>query len=283
MMRARKPAQRSAMKLRKMRRNHDMDMNSDSGPSPSGQSCGDNSMNANPRRRRKYKRNEGDDSNTRTATEVRSPTRTATEVRSPTKTRTSTEAYTAGNVTVTGGAGEGATTKVTLIQPKKNRGRRNPVPAAQERYERFHGHPSKDLVEVKTTIYSHGVLSAIGDLKKLVIVTPTGQRVIIKGFKGAFLAQNEAATQLYIEGGDQSVNLADFGIRQPVHEKEVLGVCQNVYYFTTKDHLRPEDGGTATYNHRFGRKKPTIVYDVRNQLLEFAGGGYTIPDEGIDG
>jgi hypothetical protein len=47
-----------------------------------------------------------------TSTEVRSPTSTSTEVRSPTETSTSTstDAYTAGNVTVTGGAGAGATT-----------------------------------------------------------------------------------------------------------------------------------------------------------------------------
>jgi hypothetical protein len=44
---------------------------------------------------------------TSTETEVRSPTSTSTEVRSPTS--TSTDAYTQGNVTVTGGAGDGAT------------------------------------------------------------------------------------------------------------------------------------------------------------------------------
>ena len=47
-----------------------------------------------------------------TATEVRSPTSTYTEVRSPTS--TSTDAYTAGNVTVTGGAGAGANTTVNI-------------------------------------------------------------------------------------------------------------------------------------------------------------------------
>ena len=162
-----------------------------------------------------------------------------------------------------------------------NRGRRNDVPAAQDRYERFHGHPSKELVEVVTPIHVHTALSGMGELRKLVI-RQKGARVVIKNFKGAILCQNEKATQLFIEGGDQAVNLADFGIRQPFHEKEVLGECTDVYYFTTKDHLAPQDGGTATYHHKFGRKKPTIVYDVPNALLEFAGGGYTIPDEGID-
>ena len=50
---------------------------------------------------------------------VRSPTSTSTDVRSPTKTRTatSTDAYTAGNITVTGGAGAGATT--VIIRQRK--------------------------------------------------------------------------------------------------------------------------------------------------------------------
>ena len=92
-------------------------MNSDSGGTD-GKGCGDNSMNQNPRRRRNN--STGDVSSpTRTATEVRSPTRTATEVRSPTKTSTSTDAYTAGNVTVTGGAGAGATTSVHIHQKKQ--------------------------------------------------------------------------------------------------------------------------------------------------------------------
>lgn len=184
---------------------------------------------------------------------------------------------------------------------RKNRGRGNPLGGAEQRYESFHGRPSEETVEVSTPIHEHSVLSGIGDLVKLVIVTEDGGKVIISKLEDrdgnpAILCQNEAATQLYIEGGDQSVKLEDFGVFEPFHEKEVLGRCRNVYYFTRKDHLGSE-GGTAIYNHKFGglrevktargklrRKRsplPTIIYDVRNQLLEFAGGGYTIPDEGI--
>jgi hypothetical protein len=65
-----------------------------------------------------------------TSTEVRSPTSTSTEVRSPTETSTSTstDAYTAGNVTVTGGAGAGATT-VKIHQhkmPESDKGSERP-------------------------------------------------------------------------------------------------------------------------------------------------------------
>ena len=166
---------------------------------------------------------------------------------------------------------------------KRNRGRMNSVPKAEERYQRFHGRPSEQLVKVRTTLHSHDVLAGIGDLRKLKIKSANGHwKVTVKFLKPyPILSMNEAATQLYIEGGDQSVDLRDFGIKTP-HEKEVLGQVTDVWYFTRKDHLRPEDGGTAIYHHKFGKIKPTMVYDVPNQLMEFAGGGYTIPDEGID-
>lgn len=159
----------------------------------------------------------------------------------------------------------------------------NPVPAAEQRYQSFHGRPSERLVKVRTTLHTHDVLAGIGDLRKLRIKSANGHWKVTVKFSKPYpiLSMNEAATQLYIEGGDQSVDLRDFGIKTP-HEKEVLGHVTDVFYFTTKDHLRPEDGGTAVYHHKFGKIKPTMVYDVRNQLMEFAGGGYTIPDEGID-
>lgn len=167
--------------------------------------------------------------------------------------------------------------------PGMRQNKPNPVPAAQERYASFHGHPSESLTKVRTPLHSHDVLAGIGELRKLKIKSANGRwKVTIKFAKPyPLLAMNEAATQLYIEGGDQSVNVKDFGIHTE-HEKQNLGTVTDVYYFTHKDHLRPEDGGTAVYHHKFGKVKPTMVYDVPNQLLEFAGGGYTIPDEGID-
>lgn len=181
---------------------------------------------------------------------------------------------------------------------------RNPVDTAQERYQSFHGRPSEELVDIVTPLHEHSVVAGIGDLKKLEVITADGHKVIIKNFgvnrhgQPAYLTMNEAATQLFIDGGDQSVNLEDFGILEPYREWETLGQVKQVWYFTTKDHLGA-DGGTATYRHKFGgvgeyrvpstgrmvRKRsrlPDLIYDVRNQLLYFSGGGYTIPDEGID-
>jgi hypothetical protein len=191
---------------------------------------------------------------------------------------------------------------------KNNRGRRpnprNPVPAAQARYESFHGRPSTELIDVHTSMHEHSVLSGLGELVKLVVIAADGTKVTIKNFgvdahgQPCILSQNEEATQLFIDGGDQSVELSEFGIYEPYHEMETLGQVRNVYYFTTKDHLG-DQGGTATYNHKFGgfrevrlpsgrvrRKRsplPDLIYDTRNKLLYFSGGGYSLPDEGIDG
>jgi len=267
-------------------------------------------------KKNKGRRNSSDSS-------VRSPTSTSTDVRSPTRTRTatSTDAYTAGNITVTGGAGAGATTVIIrqrkasedprggmhaprntsksnggVLQYRLNLGRKNPADAAAERYEYFHGRPPEKETVVKTSIQRHGVLSGIGELKELVILAIAGDRQVkLEGFKGALLAETEKGTQLYIKGGDQSVSLKDFGISQP-HEAEILGALLNVVYFTTKDHLQPKDGGTANYRHKFGKGRtkryvfgkkgarlPMVGYDVRNKLLSIQGGTYKIVAEGIDG
>lgn len=175
--------------------------------------------------------------------------------------------------------------------------RRNPIDAAKAVYEKFHGRPADKIITVKRKVHYHSVTSGIGELVKLKIETDTGRRVILQKFEKsngapAILTQNEARTQLFIDGGDQRVDLKPFGITAPYHETEVLGRVRSVEYFTTKDHLRPEDGGEAVYHHKFGgmrevdgkRKRsplPTLVYDTVNHLLSFAGGGYTLPDEGI--
>ncbi len=176
--------------------------------------------------------------------------------------------------------------------------RKNPEGAAADRYEYFHGRPAEKEFTFKTNVHRHKVLSGIGKLKALEIFSITGDRTVtLEHFKGALLAQDEKGKQLYIAGGDQSVNLSSFGIKNP-HEHEILGSLVNVVYFTRKDHLMPEDGGTANYKHKFGGERqtqemlyafgkkgsrlPMVGYDVRNKLLSIQGGGYEIPSEGID-
>lgn len=169
---------------------------------------------------------------------------------------------------------------------RARRRRGNPADAAADTYRKFHGKDPDTITEVEEIIHEHGTLSGIGKLVKLVVFAVDGRsEVDLTNFRGALLAQNEEGTQLFIKGGDQAVNLADFGIKQP-HEQEVLGAVKEVHYDTEKTHLAPGHGGKAIYHHTFGGKNsrlPLMIYDVRNKLLNFAGGGYDMPEVGIRG
>jgi hypothetical protein len=166
---------------------------------------------------------------------------------------------------------------------RKTARRKNPLEAAKKVYRKFHGRDADKVLTVTEKMHVHKYLSGIGDLVGLQVLTHDGRaKVTLKFDDGAVLAQNEKRNQLFIRGGDQSVNLKDFGITGPHHELEDLGQVIWISYYTRKDHLAPEDGGEAIYKHQFGRKKPTLIYDTVNKKMDLAGGGYDIPDEGID-
>lgn len=198
--------------------------------------------------------------------------------------------------------------KAGLMNPRKKKKaakrnpakRRNPIDTAAAKYEEFHGREPDDILEVTETVHEHSVLSGIGTLHFLTVAAVDGSGVVkLQGFKGARLAQDESGKQLYIVGGDQAVDLKMFGIRR-CHELEVLGAGLEVAYVTRKDHLGAAggEGERAVHVHDFGSKRqidesddrrkngsrlPIIMYDVRNQKLMFAGGGYDLPEVGIRG
>jgi hypothetical protein len=126
-----------------------------------------------------------------TSTDAHSPT--STDVRSPTKTRTSTstDAYTSGNVTVTGGAGSGANTKVSIFQQKPTdpkvrtagvrRGvRANPESDAASMYESFHGAPSTGILVIQDDVHYHEHLAELGVLCGLKVRTVSGYDVTLE-------------------------------------------------------------------------------------------------------
>lgn len=175
--------------------------------------------------------------------------------------------------------------------------KRNPSASAAEAYEEFHGRPSSELVTVRKKVHHHKHLASAGDLKAIgVKPINRGPERTLQGFGEAILCFNEQKNQLFIEGGDQSLDaaeLAAFGISKP-HELETLGKVTNLDYFTTKDHLGDE-GGTAVYQHRLRTtnengqhvvvkiaRYPDLIYRVLDEQLEFSGGSYTIRREGID-
>lgn len=177
------------------------------------------------------------------------------------------------------------------VPPRK---RRNPAEASERAFESFQGRGSTETLTVSRKVHHHKHLAAAGQLRQLVVETPDGHsKVTIRFNKGTVLAFNEEANQLFIEGGDQSVNLRNFGIKDP-HETETLGQVIEIDYFTTKDHLGAE-GGPAIYRHKFRTTNqdgkhvtlrtarcPDLIYRVRDQQMEFSGGSYKILPEGVD-
>lgn len=186
--------------------------------------------------------------------------------------------------------------------------RRNPADTSAEAYERFHGRKPTEYVKVTKRIHHHANLWSIGDLKKLKIKAIDGRSIVsLSSFKGTVLAANEQAfsdlaregharlTQLFIEGGDQSVDLRSFGIDpDDAHELETLGKATLIDYRTVKVHLGDE-GGDAVYRHKFRSTRagdkhvtlrvaryPDVIYRVLDKQLEFSGGSYEIRAEGID-
>lgn len=167
---------------------------------------------------------------------------------------------------------------------RKAKRKRNPGAEAAEAYEITHGKAPTVDTTVDAKVKYHATLAGMGKLEFLEVrAAERDGNVTLSGFgKGCMLAMNEKRTQLFVVGGDQTVDLKAFGIRDP-HETEVLGDVVKVGYFTTKTHLVEKDGGTAVYVHKFEPPRPKLIYDVRNKRLMFAGGGYSIPAEGIDG
>jgi len=174
----------------------------------------------------------------------------------------------------------------------------NPADLAALAFEKFHGYPPTNFLVVDTPEHYHEYLPDIGELMELVIV-PEGERkgIRLHGFAGTRLAMNEVLAdpegyfdQLFLVGGDQSVDVEVFGIESP-HEQELLGKVVDITYYTVKTHLAPRDGGEADYNHKFGEESakrrlriavsPTATYHMLNRNIQLWGGKYSIEEEGI--
>lgn len=181
---------------------------------------------------------------------------------------------------------------------RRERKRYNPADGAVAAYQDFHGRPSDETVTVSRKVHFHKHLAGAGQLRTLKVKTVDGDKIATLQFSRAkkdetILAFNEKKNQLFVEGGDQSVDLKAFGITKP-HELETLGKVTLIDYHTTKDHLGNE-GGTAVYRHKLRTtnqngqhvtvkvaRYPDLIYRVRDEQLEFSGGSYEILAEGID-
>lgn len=172
----------------------------------------------------------------------------------------------------------------SLVIPSMRLLRRNGIEAVAEMSERFHGTPASEEYEFITPMEVDIELADAGELVAIGITSIEGEYLDLEDFRGARLAMNAAGNQMFIEGGDQGVEAAKFGIDEStLHEFEVLGQADSITYATIKHHLG-DQGGDADFTHDFGEEGgfgPLVIYDTRNELLSFAGGTYTIPTEGI--
>ncbi len=190
---------------------------------------------------------------------------------------------------------------------KKSFDRRNPQSESDALYETFHGAPPSETLEIIETEHIHSHLAGLGELVSLVVKLEAGK------FKGEkfdmkapdpessapeqiiHLSANEAATQLYLVGGDQSIDLDAMGFRDSftvTHEGEkfdvtdirdlmVIGKIMRLMYRTQKAFDKFE---VVDYFHKAGedtKERPLLLYDVPNQRLKIAGGEYGIDARGV--
>jgi len=179
------------------------------------------------------------------------------------------------------------------------RSKGNPENLAAEAYKRFHGRPSTEEIVIEEQVHFHKNLATLGVLAACVFDTPLGDRVTLNfdsddGHPVPWLCMSEDGVQLYIEGGDQSIELEAIGMEGDNWYKErmVLGTFSepepgrkwNLAYITEKnfdsfetiryehDLGEPDEGEPK--NHR--REAPTLEFEPLNQKLFICGGQYKI-------
>lgn len=191
---------------------------------------------------------------------------------------------------------------------KKN-GRRNPEEGASKFFEKFHGEPSESTVVVEKAFHEHTHLGGIGPLVECWIESVTGLLACLSFPHGdmPLLASNEEGTQLYIEGGDQTVDLRPLAMQGRSWQKDriVLGTFAepseelerlqrkslergdkyhpwNITYQTRKSF---DDFELVDYQHDLGepgdgergrKSAPQLEYEPQNEQLYICGGEYHI-------
>jgi hypothetical protein len=167
----------------------------------------------------------------------------------------------------------------------KNLRKANPESSAAQLYEDFHGRPPEKITEVVTERHEHEWLTQLGALVELKVATVTSLDATI-GFnakEAPDLCSSEDGRQLYIEGGDQELDLGALKMSGDKWLKDsmVIGVLYELTYQTEKGFHKFK---LTEYYHKLGEEtgvQPTLIYDPNNQSLTISGGQYQIKPEGI--
>ena len=156
--------------------------------------------------------------------------------------------------------------------------------SADDLYTDFHGEPPSRHLEIATEVEEPVHLAELGTLVSLKVATPTKLEVTL-GFEEdpPYLASSADGRQLYIEGGNQQVDLS--GLKMSGKEWErpnmMLGDLIETTYRTAK---KFDKFKTIDYYHANGEESgipPQLVYDPVNKLLTVVGGKYKVKPEGI--
>ena len=159
--------------------------------------------------------------------------------------------------------------------------RNNPYESAAELSEALHGRPSESVSYIETPIHVHSTLTELGRLVMIKLKDGTE----LEFDAGTMLSSNEAGTQLFIDGGDQSIDLSQFPEVDPTKEAVEYGLDKKVVYWTAKFHMGLRDRTAGEYVHTFGDEsghQPRLDYDTVNRLLSFVNGHYYI-ERDMDG
>lgn len=166
--------------------------------------------------------------------------------------------------------------------------RRNPEGGAAALTEAFLGRPARKLTVIEEQLHEHGTLADLARLLALYIAIDgaefDGARKPKECQKISFDADTRMAfeasgRQLFIVGGDQSLDVREFG-QSPEKEFVVIGPVAFVEYFAAKQHLDEEDKTPGPYIHAFSEQSqaslPVLCYDAPNAKCSLAGGSYFI-------
>jgi hypothetical protein len=151
-------------------------------------------------------------------------------------------------------------------------------------FEEFHGMPSEEEILAEEEIQVRENLSVLGRLVQLICECVADEQVYRINFgEDVMLCCSADGRQLYIVGGDQSLDLDAMGFppEQQQKDKVFIGSAQQVTYRTRK-HF--DEFAEIDYVHDFGEdggQLPAVVYDRLNLTIELAGGDYEIKPEGI--
>ena len=194
---------------------------------------------------------------------------------------------------------------------KVTKRRSNPEAEAAVAYEQFTGFEPTQVTEIHSTVHVHSVTWSAGQLIGIIVIIGNREHAIIsngwtysgpqsdvlgKPSKSAqgwmlnprtsledltWLTCSEKGDQLFIQGGDQKLDVKGMGFEQAdIHDHMIIGEITRVWYRARKT-FEAKGQEPVDFFHDFGKEGskgvlPVLIYKPRDPSLQIAGGRYTI-------